>query len=168
MHAEAAMPCEKKNPSHFCFQETVARLGAPNKIPKTKYACVVESHESTRQKMEPTLQRGHEDHIASQGEKSTEPLYSRTQIHSGAESDKNIGRKGSGGKRMGQGGQEQERGYSGSTEKQEQTAVICDADELSSVNTAYALTESSFTISPRSTTRPLYFWNLGCNLAFLR
>ena len=36
-------------------------------------------------------------------------------------------------------------------------AVICDADDPSSVNTAED-PESSFTISPRSTTRPLYFW----------
>ena len=37
-HMEAAMPCKKKNPSHFFCQQTVAGLGAPNKIPKTKYA----------------------------------------------------------------------------------------------------------------------------------
>ena len=35
-------------------------------------------------------------------------------------------------------------------------AVICDADEPCSANTAKE-PESSFTISPRSTTRPLYF-----------
>ena len=35
-------------------------------------------------------------------------------------------------------------------------AVICEADDPCSVNTAYA-TESSFIMSPRSTTRPLYF-----------
>ena len=36
-------------------------------------------------------------------------------------------------------------------------AVICDADEPCSVNTA-----------SRSTTRPLYFWNCGSNSEFLR
>ena len=35
-------------------------------------------------------------------------------------------------------------------------AVICEADDPCSVNTAYD-PESSFTMSPRSTTRPLYF-----------
>ena len=32
--------------------------------PKTKYACVVEAHESTRQRLEPSLSKNHEDHIA--------------------------------------------------------------------------------------------------------
>ena len=44
-------------------------------------------------------------------------------------------------------------------------AVICDADETCSMNTAYT-PESSFTISPRSTTRPLYFWCFVSNSAF--
>ena len=35
-------------------------------------------------------------------------------------------------------------------------AVICDTDDPCALNTAYD-PESSFTISPRSTTRPLYF-----------
>ena len=45
-------------------------------------------------------------------------------------------------------------------------AVICDADESCSVNTAYA-PESSFTISPRGTSRHLYFWNVDTHSAFL-
>ena len=53
---EAAMPRKKKNASQFCFQETVAGLGAPSKVPKTKYACVVGSHDSTRHRLEPTLE----------------------------------------------------------------------------------------------------------------
>ena len=44
-------------------------------------------------------------------------------------------------------------------------AVICDADEPCSVNTAQAPV-SSFTISLRSTTRPFYFWKCGCISAF--
>ena len=35
-------------------------------------------------------------------------------------------------------------------------AAVCDADDPCSVNTAYD-PESSFTMSPRSTTLPLYF-----------
>ena len=42
-------------------------------------------------------------------------------------------------------------------------AVICDADEPCSVNTAYE-PESSFTVSPRSTTRPLNFEGLFFSL----
>ena len=70
VHMEAAIPRKKKIPSQLCFQETLAWLGAPNTILKTMYACVVESHESTRQKMESALQRGHVDHIAAKGENS--------------------------------------------------------------------------------------------------
>ena len=45
------------------------------------------------------------------------------------------------------------------------TTVICDADPCS-VNTTYD-PESSFTMSPRSTTLPLYFWNSSSNSEFL-
>ena len=46
-------------------------------------------------------------------------------------------------------------------------AVICDADDPCSVNTAWN-PESSFTISPPSTTRPLYFWCFASNSAFFK
>ena len=46
-------------------------------------------------------------------------------------------------------------------------AVICDDDGPCSVNAAYE-PESSFTMSPRSTTRPFCFWNVGSNSEFLR
>ena len=46
-------------------------------------------------------------------------------------------------------------------------AVIRDADDPCSVNTAYA-PESSFTMSPRNTTRPLYFWCFVSNSAFFK
>ena len=45
--------------------------------------------------------------------------------------------------------------------------LICDGDDLWSVSTANDA-ESFFTMSPRSTTRPLYFWNCGSNSEFLR
>ena len=45
--------------------------------------------------------------------------------------------------------------------------VICDADDPCSVNTAYD-PASSFTMSPRSTSLPLYLWNFGSNSEFLR
>ena len=46
-------------------------------------------------------------------------------------------------------------------------AVICDAEDPCSVNTAKD-PELSFTISPRRTTRPLYFWCFASNSAFFR
>ena len=46
-------------------------------------------------------------------------------------------------------------------------AVICDADGPCSVNTACD-PESSSTVSPRSTTRPLYFWCFASNSAFFK
>ena len=47
------------------------------------------------------------------------------------------------------------------------TSVICDADGPCSINTACD-PESSFTVSPRSTTLPLYFWYWGSSSEFLR
>ena len=44
--------------------------------------------------------------------------------------------------------------------------VICDADEPFSENTAKE-PESTFTMSPRNTTLPFYFWYWGSNSAFL-
>ena len=46
-------------------------------------------------------------------------------------------------------------------------AVICDADDPCSMNTAYE-PESFFTMSPRSTTLPLYFWYWGSTSDFWR
>ena len=48
------------------------------------------------------------------------------------------------------------------------SAVICDVDESCSVNTATD-PDSSFTISPRSTTRPfVFFWCFASNSAFFK
>ena len=46
-------------------------------------------------------------------------------------------------------------------------AAMCDAEEPCSVNAAQD-PASSFTASPRNTTRPLYFWNFLSNSEFLR
>ena len=58
-----------------CQQLRFARSGGrkyketcPNPdAPKTKYACIVEANESTRKRLEGTLQKDHEDHIAGKG-----------------------------------------------------------------------------------------------------
>ena len=67
VHTDAAMPCKKRTNSSSGFQETGARLDGSNEVPKTKYACIVEAHKSTRQRVEPSLPQKHEDHIAGKG-----------------------------------------------------------------------------------------------------
>ena len=48
-------------------KETAARLKASNKVPNTRYACMVECHQSGRQRVEPSLPQFREDHIAGKG-----------------------------------------------------------------------------------------------------
>ena len=43
---DAAVPCKKRTKSPTSSQETGARLNASNKVPKTKYVCVVDAHDS--------------------------------------------------------------------------------------------------------------------------
>ena len=59
---EAALPCKKEQRSTSGLQEAEAKSCEPNKIPKTKHACIVEAHESTRQRLESSPPKGHEDH----------------------------------------------------------------------------------------------------------
>ena len=60
---DAAMLCKKRARHTSGLQETVARLTAPSKVPK-KCAWKVESHEFTRQRVEPSLPKLNEDHNA--------------------------------------------------------------------------------------------------------
>ena len=46
------------------LQETDDETKGSNKIQKTKHACIVEAHESTRKRLESTPPKDHEDHIA--------------------------------------------------------------------------------------------------------
>ena len=64
---DAAMPCKKGTKKHFPFQKTEAKSCESNKTPKTKHACTVEAHESTRQRLESSLPQDHEGHIAGKG-----------------------------------------------------------------------------------------------------
>ena len=57
----------RRDKKHSRLQETEATSDESNKIPKTKHACIVESHESTRQRLESALPKDHEDHIAGKG-----------------------------------------------------------------------------------------------------
>ena len=65
---EAAMSCKmgtKKRPSKL--RETDSETKESNNIQKTKRASIVEAHDSTRKRLESTLPKDHEDHIAGQG-----------------------------------------------------------------------------------------------------
>ena len=62
---DAAMPCTKK--IHTSNRKLASEVTASHKVPKTIHGCFVESHESTRQRVEPSLPRKHEDHIAGEG-----------------------------------------------------------------------------------------------------
>ena len=64
---DAAVPCKKWTKKLCSFQETEAKSCEFIKIPKTKHACIVEAHESTRQRLESSLPKDHEDHIAGKG-----------------------------------------------------------------------------------------------------
>ena len=59
---EAAMPCKRGN----------RRVVNPTRIKKTKHVCIVEARESTRQRLESSPPKDHEDHIAGKGYNSTE------------------------------------------------------------------------------------------------
>ena len=56
----AAMPCKIRRGQ---YRETCRTSDAR----KTKYACIVEANESTRKRLEGTLHKDHEDHIAGKG-----------------------------------------------------------------------------------------------------
>ena len=64
---EAAMLCRKGTKKHSGLQETEAKSDESNKIPKTKHACIVEVHETKRQRLESSLPKDHEYHIAGRG-----------------------------------------------------------------------------------------------------
>ena len=64
---EAAVLCKMATRKRaWKLRETVASANS-NLRKKTKYACIVEAHESTRKRLESTLPRNHDDHIAEKG-----------------------------------------------------------------------------------------------------
>ena len=54
---------------------------------KTNYACIVEADESTRRRMEGSLHKNHEDHVAGKGIEFIESLQSCAQFYSYASSN---------------------------------------------------------------------------------
>ena len=125
----AAMPRKKGTKKHFPFQETEAKSCESDKIPETKHACIVEAHESTKQRLELSLPEDHEDHIAGKG---YNPQIG-AQFYSHASSDQNSGCESSSGQGMEEArndsslavGQckEQKKNYSGSTKRQKESPL---------------------------------------------
>ena len=93
---KAAMPCKLKT---FRPKETRSES---NEIQKSKHACIVEAHESSRKRLERTLPKDQEDHIAEQGFNSFSPKKSYAQVHSCTPSDENSGCQSRSGQRMGE------------------------------------------------------------------
>ena len=87
---KAAMPC--KMVARRCFKELREAVASEDTHPhkKIKYARVVQAHESTRKRLESTLPRNHEDHIAERGFNSL-TRYNLVNKFSDAPSDENSG-----------------------------------------------------------------------------
>ena len=64
---EAAMPCKMDTRKRARKPQETAASECTDSHKKTMYACIVEAHESTRKRLESTLPRYHEDHIAEKG-----------------------------------------------------------------------------------------------------
>ena len=65
---EAAIPCKKKEQrSAPAFRKVKRRVVNPTRFKKIKHACIVEAHKSTRPRLESSLPKDHEDHIAGKG-----------------------------------------------------------------------------------------------------
>ena len=67
----AAMPCKRAFP-RACIRETVVskKEKAKASAAKTRFSCITEAHESTRQRTESPTKRIHEEHIAGKGQNS--------------------------------------------------------------------------------------------------
>ena len=59
---ESAMPCKVQNLRH----KEACGENEPN-TRRSRYACIVEAHESTRKRLEKTHQKGHEDRVVEKG-----------------------------------------------------------------------------------------------------
>ena len=61
---ESAISCKKRTKKRSDFQEKEAKSNESNKISRTMNACIVEAHESTRQRLESSVPKNLENHIA--------------------------------------------------------------------------------------------------------
>ena len=64
---EAAMLCELRTTKRPRNRQRKPKDPTNSKKKKTKHACIVEAHESTRQRLESSLPKDHQDHIAGKG-----------------------------------------------------------------------------------------------------
>ena len=64
---KAAMPCKMVTKKRLKELRETVSSGDTHPHKKTKYACIVEAHESTRKRLESTLPRNHNDRIAEKG-----------------------------------------------------------------------------------------------------
>ena len=123
-HMAPAMPC--KRPPNSITNVTARPKIASEKNSKTVNGCVVESHDSTWQRVESCQPKKHEDHIAGKGRTSMSHFnLLGTQVHSNATSDENSGCKSRSGQRMEKARDDpsmefetQNGGYSGSKKRQ--------------------------------------------------
>ena len=60
-----AMPCKRKSRESFGRQQH--KVSASPQDPKSRYGCIVESHESPSSRAELSQPKHHEDHIAGRG-----------------------------------------------------------------------------------------------------
>ena len=65
----AAMPCNRAFSQACCIRETVVSKTEKAKASeaKTRFCCITEAHESTRQRIESVTKRIHEENIAGKG-----------------------------------------------------------------------------------------------------
>ena len=62
------MPCKLETKQRLKkLRATVSESVESKNIQKTKHACIVETHETTRMRWEPTLSKDHDDHRAERG-----------------------------------------------------------------------------------------------------
>ena len=90
-----AMPCKTCKKNHGEIRSKTNHF-------KSKFACILEASESTRMRMEGSLPKHHEDHIAGKGDNSLQLYNLVHNIYSYASSHENSSSKGSSEERMGQ------------------------------------------------------------------
>ena len=99
---EAAMLCKRGTKKRSSFQETWVKSCDFNNIQKPKHACIVEAHESTRKRLESSLPKDHEDHMAEKGFNSSSHFFLMHEICFHASSEEILDARGSSGQRVGE------------------------------------------------------------------
>ena len=61
------MPCKREQRNTWCSRKLQRAVTNPTKSKRQKHVCIVEAHESTRKRLEPTPPKDHENHNAEKG-----------------------------------------------------------------------------------------------------